>query len=224
MILKGGIPGVIAKPGPNPGHGITPAQIAAAGTSPSPLLNDIDSGDTLAELLWALLPPLVTTGTTQVNDAGGYALIGPANGTWSQGYRLLAMPATGAVYVGESSISTVVGNPNGTNRVADPDFTIARRDWNLSAYRVRKQPRESRDIIIEMGPWFSGRADDPESVSVIATPGITVTATLSGTRINMMATGGVDGAVINVPVVLQTNSSPPAIREFDLIIEIQEVQ
>ncbi len=224
MILKGGIPGVIAKPGPNPGHGITPAQIASAGTSPSPLLNDVDPGDTLTELIWALLPTLVASGTTQVNDAGGYALIGAADGTWVQGYRLLAMPATGATYVGESVISTVFGTSSPGGRVADPDFTIGRGEWNLSAFRVRKQPRESRDIIIEMGPWFAGRADDPASVSVVAATGITVTAALSGTRINMLATGGTDGQVFNVPVLMQTDATPPVIREFDLIIEIQEVQ
>lgn len=88
--------------------GITPAQISALGTSPSPLLNDVDAGDTATEFIWALLPPLPASGTTQVNDQGGYALIGAAPGTWAQAYRLLAMPATGASYVGESTVETIV--------------------------------------------------------------------------------------------------------------------
>ena len=88
--------------------GITPAQISALGTSPSPLLNDADAGDTATEFIWALLPPLPASGTTQVNDQGGYALIGAAPGTWAQAYRLLAMPATGASYVGESTVETIV--------------------------------------------------------------------------------------------------------------------
>lgn len=222
MILKGGIPGVIAKPGPNPGHGVTPAQIASAGTSPSPLLNDMDPGDTLTEVIWALLPPLVASGATQVNDSGGYALLGAADGLWVQCYRLLAMPSAAAPYVGESAITTLFGSSGG--RVAIPDFTIARGEWNLSTFRVRKQPRESRDVIIEMGPWFGGRADDPASVSVVPAVGITVTATLVGTRINVLATGGVDGDVLNVPVLMQTSAVPPIVREFDLVIEVQEVQ
>ena len=109
MILKGGIPGVIAKPGPGLGHGITPAQIGTAGNADSPLFNDVDAGDTLTQFMWALLPPLVATGTTQVDDLGGYALVTPAAGIWVQAYRLFAMPATGAAYVGEASIVVSVG-------------------------------------------------------------------------------------------------------------------
>lgn len=109
MILKGGIPGLIAKPGPGIGHGITPAQISLAGDEDSPLLNDVDPGDTTTEFLWTLLPPLVASGQTQVTDLGGYALIGAADATWNQSYRLFAMPATGPTVVDESVISTQVG-------------------------------------------------------------------------------------------------------------------
>jgi hypothetical protein len=110
MILRGGIPGVIAKPGPGLGHGITPAQVAAGGAFSSPLANDFDSGDDLTQLMWALLPPLVPTGTTEVNDLGRYRLLAPAQGTWVQLYRVLAMPATGAPVVQEAAIFTTVGS------------------------------------------------------------------------------------------------------------------
>ncbi len=114
MILKNGThvaAGVIAKPGPGLGHGITPAQIAAGAPLPSPLLNDVDAGDTATEMLWALLTPLVATGTTQVNDRGRYWLLSPAAGVWTQPYRVLALPVSGAAVVQASAIVTTVGPP-----------------------------------------------------------------------------------------------------------------
>lgn len=113
MILKGGIPGLIAKPGPGIGHGITPTQISLAGNEDSPLLNDVDPGDDLLRMIWVLLPPLVATGTTLVDDAGGYALLSPGTGVWPQDYRLLAMPATGAPVVQTATITTIVDAPVG---------------------------------------------------------------------------------------------------------------
>lgn len=89
-------------------HGIFPTNIAP-GPAPSPLTNDSDPEDTLTEFLWALLLPVIASGTTQCSDGGAYALIGAADGTFVQGYRLLAMPATGATYVGDSTITVVVG-------------------------------------------------------------------------------------------------------------------
>ena len=53
VLAIGGFPGVLAF-GP---HGITPAGIAAAGNASSPLLNDVDAGDTTTELMWLLLAP-----------------------------------------------------------------------------------------------------------------------------------------------------------------------
>lgn len=101
-------------------HGITPAQIAAMGDHDSPLLNDIDGGDESTELLWTLLPPLPASGTTEVDDTGGYALIGAADGVHTQAYRLLAMPATGAPVVGEAVITINVGAAGGAPLVAAP--------------------------------------------------------------------------------------------------------
>ncbi len=134
MILKGGIPGVIAKPGPGLGHGITPAQIGTAGNADSPLLNDIDPGDDATQLLWALLPPIISTGTTLVDDLGGYALEAPSAGIWTQAYRLLAMPATGAPVVDDalivvsvaSSVPPVFGPPVTSWTVLSPTRRIGR--------------------------------------------------------------------------------------------------
>ena len=105
MILFGGFPGVLAF-GP---HGITPAGIAAAGNASSPLLNDVDAGDTTTELMWLLLAPLISTGSTQAHDDGGYALINPAEGTWLQHYRLFTMPASAAASVTDATITVTVG-------------------------------------------------------------------------------------------------------------------
>lgn len=133
MILRGGIPGVIAKPGPNLGHGITPAQIASGGPLPSPLLNDADPGDTATELLWALLPPLVPTGTTQVNDAGRYWLLAPEAGVWVQPYRVLAMPATGLPVVQDALIVAIVGSVvSGGARQVSSNLSPATRPANLA--------------------------------------------------------------------------------------------
>lgn len=133
MILKGGIPGVIAKPGPGLGHGITPAQVASGAPAPSPLANDFDAGDTLTQLMWALLPPLVPTGTTVVTDAGRYWLLAPAQGAWVQLYRVLAMPATGAPVVQEAAISTTVGPVvAGAPRRVVSNLSTARRPANLA--------------------------------------------------------------------------------------------
>jgi hypothetical protein len=125
MILKGGIPGVIAKPGPGLGHGITPAQISTAGNADSPLLNDVDPGDDATQFIWALLPPLISTGTTRVDDLGGYALEAPSAGIWSQAYRLLAMPATGAAVVDEATIVTSVASS------VPPVFGPAVTSWTV---------------------------------------------------------------------------------------------
>jgi len=132
VILKGGIPGVIAKPGPGLGHGITPAQVATGGAAPSPLLNDFDPADATTELLWALLPPLVPAGTTQVNDRGRYWLLAPGAGTWVQLYRVLAMPATGSPVVGEASIFTMVGPLVAGARTTSRNTPTTRRPANLA--------------------------------------------------------------------------------------------
>ncbi len=132
MILKGGIPGVIAKPGPGLGHGITPAQVASGGAAPSPLLNDFDPADATTDLIWALLPPLVPSGTTQVNDRGRYWLLAPGAGTWVQLYRVLAMPATGAPVVGEATIFTMVGPAVAGMRSSTRNTIITRRPANLA--------------------------------------------------------------------------------------------
>lgn len=126
MILKGGThaaAGVIAKRGPNAGHGITPAQIGAAGNAASPLANDIDAGDTSTEFLFVLLPPLATSGTTLVNDAAGYGLVNPANGSYTQNYRVLYMPATGSPGVYQAVIDITVGSGSGQ---AGPRFAVRR--------------------------------------------------------------------------------------------------
>lgn len=110
MILLGGIPGRLVLGGRGL-HGITPAQIATGGDYPSPLANDINlPDDATTRLLWVLLPPLPSSGTTQANDFGGYALVGADDGTITQGYRLLWMPATGAPGAGETTITVIVSN------------------------------------------------------------------------------------------------------------------
>lgn len=91
-------------------RGVKPADFAALGLSASPLANDADlPADADHEWLWALLSPLPGSGTTQVNDSGGYALTGASDGVYTQAYRGLVMPPTGAVTVYESSITVTVG-------------------------------------------------------------------------------------------------------------------
>lgn len=91
--------------------GVRPANFAALGTDPSPLSNDLPSlGDRAnAEWLWALLPPLPASGTTGVDDRGGYELVAPADGVYAQDYRGLVMPSSGAPQEYTATITTTVG-------------------------------------------------------------------------------------------------------------------
>jgi hypothetical protein len=109
-------------------------------------------------------------------------------------------------------------------RVADANITIKRGAWDLSLHRVSKQPREVKDVIIEMAPWFLGRADDPLSVDfTVSDPAISATVVLTGTRILAVLTGGVDGGSYNISIRMTTNATPPIVREFDLAVEVTEV-
>lgn len=137
MILKGGIPGLIAKPGPGVGHGILPSQISLDGGEDSPLLNDVNPGDATTQMIWALVPALPATGTTQVTDLGGYALLAPAVGIWSQAYRLLAMPFAGPAVVEVNNIVTIVDAPVGATvtprrRQVVSNLATTRRPTNLA--------------------------------------------------------------------------------------------
>ena len=100
--------------------GVVPANFATGGDEPSPLDNDLPSltDRAQAEWLWVLLPSLPASGTTEVNDLGGYALVDPADGAYTQDYRGLVMPLAGAPEVYESTITTLVGDGGG-----DPDTT-----------------------------------------------------------------------------------------------------
>ncbi len=91
--------------------GVTPPNFAAAGDAPSPLANDMPAlaDRAQAEWLWVLLSPLPASGTTAVDDSGGYELVGPANGAYTQQYRGLVMPLTGDAIVYDETISINVG-------------------------------------------------------------------------------------------------------------------
>ena len=109
MILVGGVPGRLV---PSAGtHGIRPADIVALGGEDSPLLNDIDPGDDTTTLFWVLLEPLPASGTTEADDLGYYALLGAADGTYTQDYRVLSLTAGGTAAASESTITTNVGAP-----------------------------------------------------------------------------------------------------------------
>lgn len=129
MILLGGIDTAIVLGD----FGITPAQIASGGSWPSPLLNDVDPGDTATEILWALLPPLVSGGLTLVLDAGLYWRLGPPQGTEIQWYRLLAMPQTGLPVMQDAPITLTVGNPVlPTRRARAVNTSADKRPSNLN--------------------------------------------------------------------------------------------
>lgn len=109
-------------------------------------------------------------------------------------------------------------------RVADPTIIIERGDWGQKSYRMTKQPREVKDVVIEMAPWFLGRADDPASVDFsVSNPEIVPTVTLVGTRINIAVGAGIDGGSYNISVRMTTNSTPAVVREFDLFVDVLEV-
>lgn len=91
--------------------GVLPDELSTAGGSVSPLANDLPglSGRASAQWLWTLLTPLPAGVTTEVRDDGYYGLVSPPNGVYTQTYRGLVMPASGAVQVYEATITTTVG-------------------------------------------------------------------------------------------------------------------
>lgn len=109
MILINGVPGRVVPC--LSVHGIRPPDFAALGDAPSPLANDLPAlaNRDDAQWLWALLPPLMATGTVRPDDQGGFEVDDPADGTWTQQYRSLVMPLTGAAQVEVSTITLIVG-------------------------------------------------------------------------------------------------------------------
>lgn len=108
--------------------------------------------------------------------------------------------------------------------MSDPVITICRGDWRQAAYRVRKQPREVRSITIDLSDWVAGRDDNLASVSVDpAGPDLLAEATLVGTRVTLTLSGGVHGGRYNAAVLINTDSTPPNVREIDFLIEVKEV-
>lgn len=109
MILINGVPGRVVPC--LSVHGIRPPDFAALGDAPSPLANDLPAlaNRADAQWLWVLLPSLLATGTVQTDDRGGFKVDDPADGTWTQQYRSLVMPLTGAPQVEVSTITLIVG-------------------------------------------------------------------------------------------------------------------
>lgn len=111
------------------------------------------------------------------------------------------------------------------SQTADPTISISRGEWDLVAYRMRKQPSEVRDVIIEMKDWFAGRADSPSEVTFTVAPtgGVVPTVYLAGTRIFIIIAGGVDGGRYSLSILMSTTATPAIVREFDVLIEVVEV-
>ncbi len=141
-------------------RGVKPADFAAGGDYPSPLANDADlPGDADSEWLWALLTPLPSSGTTQVDDRGGYALVGAADGAHTQAYRGLVMPPSGAVVVYESSITSTVGAA-GPGVAVEVDTALA-----LSAVQIGSVGLAvETDVAYALSAAATGGTADPAAV------------------------------------------------------------
>ena len=171
-------------------------------------------------------------GSTWTTIAAG-GRVANITGRTPQSTDTLLMAAGGAAGLWSASLTATVSLPAAPvapppslpgGRVADPDITIDRGSWSLTAYRMRKQPREVKDVVIEMAPWFAGRADDPAAVTFsVSDAAITPTVTLVGTRINVAIAGGVDSGAYNISVRMSTSATPAIVREFDLFVDVEEV-
>jgi hypothetical protein len=114
---------------------------------------------------------------------------------------------------------------SGSVGASDPTISIPRGEWSLFAYRTRKQPRETCDIVIEMADWFAGRSDSPASATFeVSDPALQATVRLIGTRIYITAAAGLDGTQYRITVLMSTTSVPAIVREFDLFVQVVEVQ
>ncbi len=102
--------------------------VATAGTLPAPPTNDHLSLDNRAEceFIMVLEMPLPASGTTFVNDLGGYALVGPANGVHLQDYHILAMPIEGSDVSEDNTITNTIGGtpPDTEKPVMVPPISV----------------------------------------------------------------------------------------------------
>lgn len=103
--------------------------MATGGSLPAPPTNDHPSLTNRAkcEFIMVLDTPLPASGTTLVNDLGGYALVGPANGSWPQNYHILAMPIEGSDVSESNTITNTIGGtpPDTEPPVMVPPITVS---------------------------------------------------------------------------------------------------
>jgi hypothetical protein len=213
MIILGGFPsGIVFGP-----HGITPAQIVSGGNAASPLLNDVDLGDTTTELLWRLEPPYLAVGVTTATDPGAYAVTGLPDGTHLQPYRLFSLPATGAPTSSTSTITTTVGSaavapnitvqpqPQAVNVGDSAAFAVTATGTAPLAYQWRRN-----------GVNISG--------AVAASYVLTSAQPADSGAVFSVVVSNAAGSVFSSAALLtvQSASSPPAIAQDPLTQTVQE--
>ena len=89
--------------------GVLPAEFAALGDFPSPLLECVDPGDENTEFAW-VVESLPGSGTVAANDDGGFSHVGAADGTYTTTARLYTWaPGGPAVDRGTFTITTIFG-------------------------------------------------------------------------------------------------------------------
>ncbi len=112
-IVAGRWPGNRIVVGKNGRFGVRPAEFAALGSRPSPLLACVDAGDTNTEFCWQI-GALPSSGLLAANDAGGALHSGASDGSYVNPFHLwtVADGAAAVVDRGDTAFTTVFGTVN----------------------------------------------------------------------------------------------------------------
>ena len=88
-------------------------------------------------------------------------------------------------------------------------------------HKFVQQPAEVISYDIDFGPWVEDRNDTVVSHSIDAEPGLTVTSSLAGNVVKVIASGGADGAQYKVTVRASTAAS--LVKEAEFVVRIKDV-
>jgi hypothetical protein len=88
-------------------------------------------------------------------------------------------------------------------------------------HKFVQQPAEVISYDVDFGPWVEDRDDAVISHTIDADPGLTVTSSLAGNVVKVIASGGADGAQYQVTVRATTAAS--LVKETEFVVRIKDL-